>query len=47
VKARFLSVGKCQNTEMGVGGWEGRHPHRSRGRVGRRGETAKGITFEM
>jgi len=30
-----------------VGGWEGKHPHKSRGRGGSMGERGKGITFEM
>ena len=30
VQAGFLSVGECQGGEVGVGGWIGEHPHRSR-----------------
>jgi hypothetical protein len=26
------SVGECQGTEVGVGGWVGEHPYRSSGR---------------
>jgi hypothetical protein len=33
VKTRFPSVGECQGEEVGVGGWVGDHPHRSK-RVG-------------
>ena len=40
------SVGECQGGKAGVGGWEGEHPHRSRGRgIGEGvsgGETEKG-----
>jgi hypothetical protein len=32
VKAQCPSVGECQGVEVGVGGWTGEHPHRSRGR---------------
>jgi hypothetical protein len=32
VKAQFPSVGECQDSEVGGGGWKGDHPHRSRGR---------------
>jgi hypothetical protein len=32
VKAQCPSVGECQSGEVGVGGWVGEHPHRSRGR---------------
>jgi hypothetical protein len=32
VKDRFPRVGECQGDEVGVGGWEGEHPHRSRGK---------------
>jgi len=32
MKASFLGVGECQDVEVEVGGWEGEHPHRSRGR---------------
>jgi hypothetical protein len=35
VKAQCPSVGECQGSQMGVGGWVGKHPHRSRGdRIG-------------
>jgi hypothetical protein len=52
VKARCPSVRECQGGEVGVGGWVGEHPHRSRGRedgIGgfQRGNLEKGITFEM
>jgi hypothetical protein len=30
VKTQFPSVVECQGGEVGVGGWEGEHPHRSR-----------------
>jgi hypothetical protein len=44
VKALCLSVGECQGREVGVGGWEGGHPYRSRGMGygGSGGETGKG-----
>jgi len=32
VKAHFPSVGECQSGELGVGGEEQEHPHRSRRR---------------
>jgi hypothetical protein len=32
VKAPCPSVLECQSGEMGVGGWEGQYPHRSRRR---------------
>jgi hypothetical protein len=44
VKTPCSSVGKCQGSEVGVGGWEGEHPHRNRGWEGSSG---KGIPFEM
>ena len=51
MKAGFLSVGECQDSEVGVAGWEREHPQRSRGReLGEGhsgGETRKGITFEI
>lgn len=31
VKATIPSVGEFQDSEVGVGGWEGEHPHRDRG----------------
>ena len=31
------SVGECQRGKVGVGGWVGEHPHRSRGREDRIG----------
>jgi hypothetical protein len=37
VKAQCPSVGGCQGGEVGVGGWLGEHPHRSRRRRRRRG----------
>jgi hypothetical protein len=40
VKARFTTVGKCQKCqrgEMGLGVWEGEHPHRNRWRRNERG----------
>jgi hypothetical protein len=45
VKDQCLSVGKCEDRESEMGGWE--HPHRSRGRedgigVSGAGETGKG-----
>ena len=53
VKSQCPSVGEFEAREVGVGGWVGEHPHRSRGRgneirgsrVGRK--PGKGITFEM
>ena len=46
VKARFSSVGEYKCGKVGVGGWEGEHPHRSRWRgdgIGSSGgETGKG-----
>ena len=30
VQAPFPRVGECRGGEMGVGRWEGEHPHRSR-----------------
>jgi hypothetical protein len=51
VKARFLSVGECQASELEVGRFLGEHPHRSRARgMGWEfveGKPGKGITFEM
>ena len=45
MKAQFHSIEECQGSEVGVAGWEGEHPHRSRGegdRIGgSRGETGK------
>jgi len=38
LKACFPSVGECQSVEVGVGGVEGKHPHRSREREHGRGE---------
>jgi hypothetical protein len=35
VKARCPNVGECHFGEVGVGGWVGLHPHRSRGREDR------------
>jgi hypothetical protein len=32
VKAQYLSVGECQSSEEGVGGWVWEHPNRIRGR---------------
>jgi hypothetical protein len=32
VEAQCTSVGECEGGEVGVGGWVGEHPHRSRGR---------------
>jgi len=37
----------CQSSEVGVSGWEGAHPHKSRGRGTGVGKQGKGITFEM
>ena len=31
VKAQFPSVGECQGSEVGAGGWEGEFTHISRG----------------
>ena len=46
MKAHFLNIGECQGSEVGVGRWEGEHPHRNRGRrIEERGsgeETRKG-----
>jgi hypothetical protein len=28
VKALFPNVRECHGDEVGVGGWEGKHPHR-------------------
>ena len=36
------SVGECQGGEVGMGGWVGEHPHRSRDRGVCRGKTRKG-----
>jgi hypothetical protein len=52
VKARCPSVGEFEGGKVGVGGWVGTHPQRSRGRgdgIGGfwNGESGKGITFEM
>jgi len=41
VKACFPSVGECQVIEVGVGGREGKHPHRSQGRSLGEGGTGK------
>ena len=48
----YSSVGEFEGREVGVGGWVGEHPHRSR--VGEHGigsfrgrGLGKGITFEM
>ena len=51
-KARCHSVEECHGRDVGVGGWVGEHPHRSRERedgivVFRRKKTGKEITFEM
>jgi len=43
VKACCLSVEEFQCNEVGVGGWEWEHLHRSRGWMG---QGVKGITFE-
>ena len=32
VKARCPSIGKFEGGEVGVGGWVGENPHRSRGK---------------
>jgi hypothetical protein len=38
VKGLCPSIGECQDSEVGVGGWAGEHPHRDRRRWdGRRG----------
>ena len=46
MKAKCPSVGECQGSEVGVGGWVREHPHRSRGRKdgmgGCRGGTGEG-----
>jgi len=42
VKALFPSVGECQGVELGVGGREGEHPYRSKGRGHGREENGKG-----
>ena len=40
VKARCPSIGECEGMEVGVVGWAGEHPHRSRG--GEMGQGASG-----
>lgn len=47
MKALFPSAGELQGGEAGVGGWEEKHPHRSRRREDGRGEQGKGIAFEV
>jgi len=43
VKVHFPSVGECQGLDVGMGGWEGEHPHRRRGRgYGRGGNQERG-----
>ena len=37
LKAQCHSVGECQGSEVGVGGWVEEHPHRDRGRGWYRG----------
>ena len=50
VKGLCPSIGECQDSEVGVSGWEGEHPHRSKGWGGYwgvlEGKLGKGITFE-
>ena len=47
VKAGYPSVGECEDSEVGVGGWVGEHPYRSKGggMAVCRGETRKGDTI--
>ena len=45
MKACFPTIGECQGTEVGVGGWEREHLHGSKGRG--MGVKGKEITFEM
>jgi len=41
--SHFPILGKRQGVELGMGGWEGEHPHRSRARgVGRVGKWERG-----
>jgi len=47
VKSCFPSVGECKGVEVGLGGWESGHLHRSLERGGELGEGEKAITFEM
>jgi hypothetical protein len=49
VKAQCPSVGECQGREVGVDGWVGEHPHRSRGgdREFLEGKLGKELTLEM
>jgi hypothetical protein len=55
VKAQCPSVEECQGREVEVGGWVGKHSHRSNGRGNGIGESQGGgqellgkeLTFEM
>jgi len=51
IEARCPSVGECQGGEVGVSGWVGVHPHRSRekgmGWGFAESKLGKGIMFEM
>jgi len=42
IKAHFSIVGELHGIEVGVGRWEGEHPHRSSGRRMGEGVTRKG-----